>query len=71
MDEERAPVVAVRPAGLEPVAANVWDLLEEARHIDEITRAVGLPISELARLLTTMELKKLVRRLPGNQYERR
>jgi DNA processing protein len=71
IDEVRAPAAPMRPANLEPVPASIWDFLEEAKHIDEITRAVGLPISELARLLTTMELKKLVRRLPGNQYERR
>ncbi len=68
---EQTPDTPVRPVGLEPIQQSVWDFLDEPRHIDEITRAVGAPIAELSRLLTTMELKKLVRRLPGNQYERR
>ena len=65
------PTVSVKPAGLEPIPASIWDFLDEPKHVDEITRAVNLPIAELSRLLTTMELKKLIRRLPGNQYERR
>lgn len=64
-------VTKTKPAGMDPIPASIWDFLDEAKHIDEITRAVNLPISELARLLTTMELKKWIRRLPGNQYERR
>jgi DNA processing protein len=65
------PAIPAKPAGLDPSAAAIWDFLDEARHFDEITRAVGTPVSELSRLLTTMELKKLIRRLPGNHYERR
>lgn len=60
-----------KPAGLEPIPSSIWDFLDEPKHVDAITRAVGLPISELSRMLTTMELKKIVRRLPGNHYERR
>jgi len=69
--EEQVAPALVKPAGLDPIQSNIWDYLDEPKHIDEITRAVGMPISDLARLLTSMELKRLVRRLPGNQYERR
>jgi len=30
-----------------------------------------ISISEISRLLMSLEIKKIVRRLPGNQYERR
>jgi DNA processing protein len=45
--------------------------LTEARHGDELTRTLGLPAGELSRLLLTMEMRKLIRRAPGNMYERR
>jgi hypothetical protein len=31
----------------------------------------GLPVPELTRALMVLEMKKAIRRLPGNQYERR
>lgn len=68
----KAPATtSAKPPGLDPLPSRIWDYLEEPKHIDDITRAVELPIAELSRLLITMELKKQVRRLPGNQYERR
>lgn len=71
IEAERTPPAPVKPTGLDPIPASIWDFLDESKHIDEITRAIGIPVGELSRLLTMMELKKLVRRLPGNQYERR
>lgn len=62
--EQPAPI-------LDPVHQRVWDLLTEPKHSDEITRALGMPAGELNRLLLTMEMKKLIRRAPGNVYERR
>ena len=59
------------PPVLGAAQQRVWDLLSEARHADEITRALDLPAGELSKLLLTMEMKKLIRRAPGNVYERR
>jgi DNA processing protein len=66
---------------LEPVAApselteserRAWDCLSgQGRHMDEITRELGLPVMEVSKALMTLEMKKLVRRLPGNRFERR
>jgi DNA processing protein len=56
---------------LEPTPQRVWDALESPRHADELARAVGLPAGELAVVLMKLEMRKLIRRLPGNQYERR
>ena len=48
------------------------DLLADGpRYVDTMTQQLGLPVSELTRTLMMLEMKKVVRRLPGNQYERR
>jgi len=49
----------------------VWDALVQPRHADELARDTGLPASELAMILMKLEMKRQIRRLPGNQYERR
>ena len=38
--------------------------------IEELTEKSGLPVSELHGLLLGLELKGLIRQLPGQQYER-
>ena len=45
--------------------------LAQPRHADELSRELGLPAGELAVVLMRLEMRKAVRRLPGNQYERR
>ena len=69
------PTAAAAPAApppvLDPAQQRVWDFLTEARQADEITRTHGLPSAELNKLLLLMEMKKLIRRAPGNVYERR
>jgi DNA processing protein len=59
------------PPNLEPVQQQVWDLLASTRHADDLSRELGLSAGEMAVLLMKMELAKVIRRLPGNQYERR
>jgi DNA processing protein len=68
---EEAPPAAEPPPILDASHRAIWELLTEKRHADELTRGTGLSVSELSRALTQMELKRLVRRLPGNFYERR
>jgi DNA processing protein len=66
------PVAATPvPPALEAAQQRVWDFLTERKHADEITRSLGLPAGELSKLLLTMEMKRLIRRAPGNMYERR
>jgi DNA processing protein len=59
------------PPQLAPPHQRVYDALAERRHADDLARSLELPVGELARLLMELELKKAVRRLPGNFYERR
>jgi DNA processing protein len=49
----------------------VYDALAARRHADELARELGLPVADLSRLLMQLELKRVVRRQPGNYYERR
>lgn len=79
---EEAPRVAVTRGGvsspppaplppLDPAQQRVFDALASRRHADELVRELGVPTGDLSRLLMQLELKKLVRRLPGNFFERR
>jgi DNA processing protein len=57
---------------LDEVQRRLWDFLGEgARHLDEMAQRLALPVPQLSGALMMMEMKKLVRRLPGNRYERR
>jgi len=59
------------PPDLDPVQQRVWDFLADGpRHADEVSRELGLPVSQLSGALMMLEMKKAVRRLPGNRYER-
>jgi DNA processing protein len=59
------------PAGLDAVQQQLWELLAEGpRHIDELSRAMHLAVGPIAGALLMLEMKKAVRRLPGNLYER-
>jgi DNA processing protein len=64
----RAPVV---PPGLDDSQRRVWELLGDgSQHVDELVRATSVPVAQLNGLLMMLEMKKIVRRLPGNMYER-
>ena len=55
--------------GLAPdEAAIVAGLDEEPRHIDEISRALDWPVSKVMAILLTLELKGVVRQLPGKYF---
>jgi len=72
--EAPTPVPTVPPPPVIPLDENqrkVFDLLTEAKHFDEILNSTNLSFPELTRLLMQMEMKKIVRRIPGNRYERR
>jgi DNA processing protein len=68
-DAPRSPEASLPP--LSPEQQRLYDALAEKRHADELSRELGLPVAELSRTLMQLELKKVVRRLPGNFYERR
>jgi DNA processing protein len=70
---EPRPAEPVKPP-MPELPANeqrVFDALATRRQADEVARELGMAVGELSRTLMLLELKKLVRRLPGNFYERR
>jgi DNA processing protein len=74
-DGQAAPTLfgdtPAEPPGLEDRERRVWQcLLEKPRHLDEMVESLGLGVAELSGLLMMMEMKRVVRRLPGNRYER-
>jgi DNA processing protein len=59
------------PPNLDEVQQRVWDFLDgPSRHLDEMVQRLGLSVPQLTGLLFKLEMKKVVRRLPGNRYER-
>ena len=66
--EEKAPTP--KPS-LDPREQRIWDALTTPCQGDKLAQETGLPAQELAVVLMKLEMKKLIRRLPGNQYARR
>lgn len=66
------PAAAAVPPGLDDAQRRVWDFLgEQPRHVDDMARHLNLAVHELTGMLMVLEMKKVIRRLPGNTYERR
>lgn len=64
------PAQQAAPTGLSESEQKIWNALAERRLVDDLAFQLGSPINELTRNLMNLELKKIVRRLPGNWYER-
>ena len=59
------------PAGLDETQQRVWEALGDgSRSIDELTQKLGLAAPALSGMLLMMQMKKVLRQLPGNRYER-
>jgi DNA processing protein len=65
-----ATPVPTAPPALDPLQQQIWEALVEPRHLDEIVRALGISVPRMTGVLLTLEMKRIVRRLPGNRYER-
>ena len=66
----QAPV-ATPPPKLDVMEQRLWDYLgAEPRELDDIVQELGISVPRLSGMLLTLEMKKIVRRLPGNRYER-
>jgi DNA processing protein len=65
------PMRAGPPPGLDEAQLRVWDFLAGgARSVDEIAQGLALAVPALSGLLLMLEMKRVVRRLPGSRYER-
>ena len=65
------PAPSGPPPGLDELQSRLWDALGSPRQADELSRELGLDAGTLAVALMKLEMRKAVRRLPGNSYERR
>jgi DNA processing protein len=65
------PPAPAPPPALDGLQQRAYDALEAKRHADELVRELGVSVGELSRVLMQLELKKVIRKLPGNFYERR
>lgn len=69
--EENNGMSVQEPDGLSVGEKRLWAGLEEYPvHIDELAAACGMPAAEISGLLLRMELKGLVRAVPGQMYQR-
>ncbi len=59
------------PCTLSPIEARVFDALTvDARHVDDLTLAIGLPVGEVLGVLCGLELGGLAEQLPGSLFRR-
>ena len=59
------------PPGLDDAQLGLWEILkEQPKHVDEIARETNRPVHEVTGALMILEMKKIIKRLPGNLYER-
>ena len=58
--------------GLNPTEKKAYELLsaEEPRHIDDIVETSGLNSSEVLATLFDLEMKGIIRQLPGKQFSK-
>jgi DNA processing protein len=72
-EEVGPPAPATRagpPPGLDETQRRVWEFLGGgARTLDEMAQRLALGVPQLSGTLLLLEMKKAVRRLPGNRYE--
>jgi DNA processing protein len=72
--EPSAPRPATRagpPPGLDEVQRRAWEFLAAgARSVDELAQGLGLGVPALSGVLLALEMRRVVRRLPGSRYER-
>jgi DNA processing protein len=59
------------PPALDETQQRIWESLSEGpRHLDELVQTLKIEAGPLSGKLLLLEMKKAVRRLPGNRYER-
>ncbi|HZV06970.1 MAG TPA: DNA-processing protein DprA [Gemmataceae bacterium] len=58
------------PPDLDENQRRIWEMLTESCHLDHLVQRLGLAVPQVSGALMMMEMKKVVRRLPGNRYER-
>jgi DNA processing protein len=70
-EEKPTDQPAAPPPDLAETPRRIWEFLAGgAQPGDRLAQELGIPVPELSRSLMQLEMKRLVRRLPGSRYER-
>jgi DNA processing protein len=65
------PVPPPVPTGLSDEQLTIWNALGASPiHLDDLAAALGLAVQQISSQLLMFEMRGLVRRVPGNRYER-
>lgn len=71
-DTQPIAVAEEPPSDLDETGRRIWGLLGGGdQPADRIAQELDIGVPELTRSLMQMEMKRQIRRLPGNRYERR
>ncbi len=72
-DVSERPQLPLAPADLNPHERKVWDLLnpDEPTHIDILLESSSLSFGDLNAALVSLDIRDLIRVLPGKHYARR
>lgn len=69
-NEQKISIESKKYAFLKPEEKEIIEILiEENMHIDDIARRLGKPAGEINTTLTMLEIKALIKKLPGNNYQ--
>lgn len=69
--QQRMPFKAMEPPDLSPEERRVWEQMSrDPLHLDDLTERSGLTPAGVAGILLGLELKDVVRQLPGQRYYR-
>lgn len=69
-NEQNITIDSKRYALLKPEEKEIIELLiEKNMHIDELSRQLGKSAGEINTALTLLEIKRLIKKLPGNNYQ--
>ena len=69
-NEEAKPKLTPKPQALSPTLEKVYlNVSEDGTYIDEIVEKTGMEINSVLSTLTMLEIKGLVKSLPGSRYK--
>ncbi len=64
------PTASQPPPNMSEEDLRIWEFVkEQPRQLDEIVQALDIPVSQLTGKLMMLEMKGILRKLPGNRYE--
>ncbi|HTZ11920.1 MAG TPA: DNA-processing protein DprA, partial [Candidatus Margulisiibacteriota bacterium] len=69
-DEKKGPETGLK-SGLAEAEARLYNLItSRSMHLDELVENSGLDISAISAILLQLQMKKMIRQLPGEQFIR-